>query len=174
MMLSTAGAHSVWTVNSCLCCWMARDNQIITMASVPSSYSPRNSAYWPSSAVRSSPIVDPNTPPPPPPKPNSHEASRRGTPLAGARPGVAHSPDYQGDYQGQALPGSQSENTTFYGSDEQPQIAPPEPPRIEDEWLPDIVRDKSCVGLPSGFSLCHTDRRFLERLIYNPSYRIPR
>ncbi|KAH8693262.1 hypothetical protein BGW36DRAFT_386217 [Talaromyces proteolyticus] len=106
------------------------------------SYSPRSSAYWPASSVHASPMVDPETPPPPPPKPTSHEASRHGTPLAGAA--GLRSPGQSQDDQGKYIP-TESGNSTQHFTSVQSDLV--EPPRIEDEWLPDIVKDKSTVEL---------------------------
>ncbi|QKX56103.1 uncharacterized protein TRUGW13939_03203 [Talaromyces rugulosus] len=109
------------------------------MASQP--YSPRSSAYWSASPAHVGPAVGQDTPPPPPPKPTSHEASRRGTPLAGAA-GLQSPGHPQGD-QGVNLPGTAS-TQLFPPGDPNTQV---EPPRIEDGWLPDIVKDKSTTEL---------------------------
>lgn len=66
-------------------------------------------------------IVNTETPPPPPPKPGSHEASRGGTPHSVPAPG--HQPEQQEP------------------NNQHPQL--PNPPAIEEGWLPDIVKDKS-------------------------------
>jgi hypothetical protein len=65
--------------------------------------------------------VNPDTPPPPPPKPGSHEASRGGTPQSMSTQGY---PDQ-----------TQAPNM------QQPYI--PDPPTIEEGWIPDLVKDKS-------------------------------
>lgn len=107
------------------------------------SYSPQPSARWSSSSFQLP--VDSETPPPPPPKPDSHEASRRGTPLAGGLPtppnqsqGFQSPRIFPNDYNAAVNPAGQR-----YGP-EQPQTLA-EPPRLEDEWLPDLVKNKTCV-----------------------------
>lgn len=74
--------------------------------------------------------MNPDTPPPPPPKPNSHEASRRGTPQNTSA--QAWQPDQTGPHQG-----------AYPNNPQLPYI--PDPPTIEEGWLPDLVSDKSCV-----------------------------
>lgn len=107
------------------------------------SYSPQPSARWSSSSFQLP--VDSETPPPPPPKPDSHETSRHGTPLAGGLPtpptqaqGLQGARNFTNDYNPAINAAGQG-----YGS-AQPQVLA-EPPRLEDEWLPDIVKNKTCV-----------------------------
>jgi hypothetical protein len=73
--------------------------------------------------------VNPDTPPPPPPKPNNHETSRRGTPQN------TSTQAWQSDNQPGAHQG------TYTNNPQQPYI--PDPPTIEEGWLPDLVSDKS-------------------------------
>ncbi|KAL1964259.1 hypothetical protein VTN77DRAFT_7079 [Rasamsonia byssochlamydoides] len=129
------------------------------MASVPTSYSPRSSTHWGTAPIRS-PVVDPDTPPPPPPKPSSHEASRRGTPLAGPPPPPPPPPSQSQEYQADSRDQSSGANavsdaerdSSYYNKPDDAQAPLPEPPSIEDEWLPDIVKDKSTVELQSVLS----------------------
>ncbi|EED24016.1 hypothetical protein TSTA_074010 [Talaromyces stipitatus ATCC 10500] len=118
------------------------------------SYSPQPSARWSSSSFQ--PPVDSETPPPPPPKPDSHEASRRGTPLTGglAAPpsqsqishGAIQSPrNFPSEYNPAV-----NQATQRYGSETPQALA--EPPRLEDEWLPDIVKNKTTSELQSVLS----------------------
>ncbi|KAJ6142857.1 hypothetical protein N7471_002310 [Penicillium samsonianum] len=89
--------------------------------------------FPPQSQFYSSQIMNPDTPPPPPPKPNSHETSRRGTPQNTS----AHA--WQPDNQTGAHHGAYPNNS------QQPYI--PDPPTIEEGWLPDLVSDKSTTDL---------------------------
>lgn len=107
------------------------------------SYSPQPSARWSSSSFQLP--VDSETPPPPPPKPDSHEASRRGTPLAGSLPtppsqsqGFQSPRNFANDQTSAPNPAAQG-----YGAEKHQVFA--EPPRLEDEWLPDIVKNKTFV-----------------------------
>lgn len=109
-----------------------------------STYSPRSSAYWapPSVPGQGSPAIAPDTPPPPPPKPSSHDVSRQGTPLSGPGP-TSRPPPIQSPKQPET-----PRQATGAGEEQQQQQAQqvqelPEPPRIEDGWLPDVVKDKS-------------------------------
>ncbi|KAJ6131139.1 Modifier of rudimentary Modr [Penicillium sp. IBT 18751x] len=76
----------------------------------------------------SHPALNADTPPPPPPKPNSHDASRGGTPQNTSMPPqpASYQPDVQAYYQSQP-------------------ISLPAPPSIEEGWVPEIVKDKSCA-----------------------------
>ncbi|KAL1999597.1 hypothetical protein VTN02DRAFT_4294 [Thermoascus thermophilus] len=123
------------------------------MSQIPGSYSPKSSIYPGNAPVRS-PVVDADTPPPPPPKPSSHEASRRGTPQTGPplpRPPQALS---QEELQLQTASCGQGETLTQaphpegaqHPSSQSPQ---PEPPSVEEGWIPDILKDKSTVELQS-------------------------
>lgn len=121
-------------------------HHLYNLIDMAQSYSPQPSARWSSSSFQLP--VDSETPPPPPPKPDSHEASRRGTPLAGSlstppsqSQGYQSPRNYPSDYNPAVNPAVQG-----YGA-EQPQ-ALAEPPRLEDEWLPDIVKNKPCVRTP--------------------------
>lgn len=95
-------------------------NVALTTMSQPPSPFPQSQFY--SSPQIMNPI-NPDTPPPPPPKPGSHEASRGGTPQSMSAPHAYH-PDQ-----------TQTANI------QQPYI--PDPPTIEEGWLPDLVKDKS-------------------------------
>jgi hypothetical protein len=114
------------------------------------SYSPQPPARWSNSSFRSTGLpVDSETPPPPPPKPDSHEASRRSTPLAGGFPLPRSSPPGQSqEYQG-AIRNYPNDNqlaanpSQAYGSEVPQTLA--EPPRLEEGWLPDIVKNKTYV-----------------------------
>ncbi|WEW61575.1 hypothetical protein PRK78_007066 [Emydomyces testavorans] len=93
-------------------------------------------------------------PPPPPPKPLSHEASRRGTPLSSqqfvspapftAPKDVRQSPAEAESALGstQLNPSDQAFSTTSL----------PQPPGLDDGWLPDILKDKSTKDLQSVLS----------------------
>ncbi|KAL1992426.1 hypothetical protein VTN49DRAFT_4458 [Thermomyces lanuginosus] len=118
-----------------------------------STYSPRSSAYWapPSVPGQGSPAIAPDTPPPPPPKPSSHDVSRQGTPLSGPGP-TSRPPPIQSPKQPET-----PRQATGAGEEQQQQQAQqvqelPEPPRIEDGWLPDVVKDKSTTELQSVLS----------------------
>ncbi|CAG7935497.1 unnamed protein product [Penicillium nalgiovense] len=100
--------------------------------SQPSSPFPPQSQFYSSQIMNP---VNPDTPPPPPPKPNSHETSRRGTPQNIS----AHA--WQPDNQPSGHQG------TYPNNPQQPYI--PDPPTIEEGWLPDLVSDKSWVPLKS-------------------------
>ncbi|OJJ49620.1 hypothetical protein ASPZODRAFT_12744 [Penicilliopsis zonata CBS 506.65] len=96
--------------------------------------------YTPTPRATHSPL-NPDTPPPPPPKPSSHEASRRGTPQASISfpPGSQQQPR-------EGFPGPAA------GPGANPASIPavlPEPPSIEEGWLPEIIKDKSTVDLQS-------------------------
>ncbi|KAJ5158994.1 Modifier of rudimentary Modr [Penicillium coprophilum] len=96
------------------------------MSQPPSPYPPQSPFY--SQAMNP---IHADTPPPPPPKPNSHEASRRGTPQ---NTSTHWQPDNQTGTQQSAYP-----------NNAQPYM--PEPPTIEEGWLPDLVSDKSTTDL---------------------------
>ena len=69
--------------------------------------------------------LDQATPPPPPPKPNSHETSQRNTPQA------------QQQVYGQA-------SVEQIGSTGNASVQTfPNPPSIDEGWLPEVVKDKS-------------------------------
>ncbi|OQE11257.1 hypothetical protein PENFLA_c075G01019 [Penicillium flavigenum] len=99
------------------------------MSQPPSPFPPQSQFY--SSQIMNP--VNPDTPPPPPPKPNSHETSRRGTPQNTS----AHA--WQPDNQPSA------HQSTSANNHQQPYI--PDPPTIEEGWLPDLVSDKSTTDL---------------------------
>ncbi|KAB8230538.1 vacuolar protein sorting family 37 protein [Aspergillus alliaceus] len=81
------------------------------------------------------PALNLDTPPPPPPKPDSHEASRRGTPqLNPSHPGTPQ-PPYRADMH----------HYTPHTSQPGPSL--PKPPSAEEGWLPEPVKDKSTVDL---------------------------
>lgn len=109
------------------------------------SYSPQPPARWSSSSFRSSGLpVDSETPPPPPPKPESHEASRRSTPLTAGPSPPSQSQEFQGAAQFlRNYPNDNQPAATSYGSEVPQALAAP--PRLEDEWLPDIVKNKTYV-----------------------------
>ncbi|KAL2817844.1 hypothetical protein BJX63DRAFT_419462 [Aspergillus granulosus] len=87
------------------------------------------------------PTMNADTPPPPPPKPSSHEASRRGTPQVNSpAPGTP-----QLFQQSQYGPGAQTQHTRHLSLN---QANPPtRPPTVEENWLPEGVKDKSTVDL---------------------------
>lgn len=130
------------------------------------SYTPSSVSQYPSSTVtataHSTTHYTPSStppPPPPPPKPNSQEQSRHGTPQA------RHSSQTPapGNRIGQDAQMRQAMMLAGVGSqfeDPNAQVHPQQqhhqqqqqqqgisPPRIEDGWLPDGIRDKSCVPL---------------------------
>ncbi|OKL58763.1 hypothetical protein UA08_05489 [Talaromyces atroroseus] len=117
------------------------------------SYSAQPPARWSSSSFLSSGLsVDSETPPPPPPKPDSHEASRRSTPLAGGLPLPRSSPTTQSQeshYSAETLLAT-NPSARAYASEVPQTLA--EPPRLEDEWLPDIVKNKTTLELQSILS----------------------
>ncbi|KAL2221323.1 hypothetical protein M432DRAFT_667443 [Thermoascus aurantiacus ATCC 26904] len=123
------------------------------MSQIPSTYSSQPSIY-PGNAPARSPVIDADTPPPPPPKPSSHEASRRGTPQTG--PPLPRPPQSlsQEDLQSQAASGGQTETSNQPEGAQHPgsQSPQPEPPSIEEGWIPDILKDKSTVDLQSILS----------------------
>ncbi|PKY07318.1 hypothetical protein P168DRAFT_324747 [Aspergillus campestris IBT 28561] len=91
------------------------------------------------------PALNPDTPPPPPPKPGSHETSRRGTPQTNPPlPGTPQNP--QEGYYGQSWMNVQAGNQFSSPGVAQPS-ALPEPPTIEEGWLPGNVNDKSTIDL---------------------------
>ncbi|KAJ6004222.1 hypothetical protein N7499_000292 [Penicillium canescens] len=94
------------------------------MSQSPSPFPPQSPFY----SAQMNP-VNPDTPPPPPPKPGSHEASRGGTPqnMSMAPPPAGYQPD-----------------PTAYANT-QPTL--PNPPTVEEGWLPDLVKDKSTIDL---------------------------
>ncbi|GAD96644.1 conserved hypothetical protein [Paecilomyces variotii No. 5] len=125
------------------------------MSQSPQTYSPQPFVYSNTGAVRS-PAIDPDTPPPPPPKPSSHEASRRGTPQTGPplpRPPLSVS---QAGIQPQTSSGQPTATrvpSTIEGLyDPNTEASQPQPPSVEERWLPDIVKDKSNTDLQSILS----------------------
>ncbi|KAJ5459133.1 hypothetical protein N7530_011077 [Penicillium desertorum] len=99
------------------------------MSQPPSPFPPQSQFY--SSQIMNP--VNPDTPPPPPPKPSSHETSRRGTPQN------TSAQAWQPDNQPSAQQG------TYANNPQHPYI--PNPPTIEEGWLPDLVSDKSTTDL---------------------------
>jgi U5 snRNP spliceosome subunit len=118
----------------------------IIMSQSPQTYSPQPFVYSKSGSVRS-PAIDLDTPPPPPPKPSSHEASRRGTPQTGPplpRPPQSLSQDRAQTQitEGQStVTGVPSTTDGVYNPGTE--ASQPQPPSVEEGWLPDIVKDKS-------------------------------
>lgn len=122
---------------------------------VQASYSPRSTMYSGNPpAIRSPVLLDSDAPPPPPPKPSSHEASRRGTPQLSSpflRPLQQSSQSLDGDryYQSDSQAQCTISSIGTPGLEQDPRdpgtqiSALPEPPSVEDGWLPDIVKDKS-------------------------------
>ncbi|KKK23120.1 hypothetical protein P175DRAFT_0433083 [Aspergillus ochraceoroseus IBT 24754] len=91
------------------------------------------------------PALHPDTPPPPPPKPGSHEASRKGTPQVNSpAPGTP-----QLFQQGQYGPGGTTQLGNRYLSSDTPNAGNvlPQPPTIEEGWLPEGVKEKPTVDL---------------------------
>ncbi|OAX80937.1 hypothetical protein ACJ72_04727, partial [Emergomyces africanus] len=94
--------------------------------------------------------LDTETPPPPPPKQSSHEASRRGTPHASSpRPFPPPLPaSAAGElFTAQGNPGLHTNPAIARPPDSLPDdvFSPntiPQPPSIEDGWLPDTLKDK--------------------------------
>ncbi|KAK2801119.1 hypothetical protein FQN50_007846 [Emmonsiellopsis sp. PD_5] len=112
------------------------------MSLPPLPYSPHSSSY-PGNPGNPTAHPDTETPPPPPPKPTSHEASRKGTPhTASPIPVPPPSDSIAGETYGPQHGPSESIPDAV-GSPSNP----PQPPSIEDGWLPDIVNDKSIPDL---------------------------
>ncbi|KAL1958597.1 hypothetical protein VTO42DRAFT_4194 [Malbranchea cinnamomea] len=93
--------------------------------------------------------VNPDAPPPPPPKPSSHEASRHGTPFTMQQPFAAPlstPPKEALDSRSQL--GTASVETPEAVPDEAFSTAhQPQPPGPEDNWIPDILKNKSTTDL---------------------------
>ncbi|KAG5299643.1 Mod_r superfamily domain-containing protein [Histoplasma capsulatum G186AR] len=97
------------------------------------------------------------TPPPPPPKPSSHEASRKGTPHTGSPlslPSALPSSTYRESSTTQGQPGLHGDPAIARPPDSLPDDAfstdnLPQPPKVEDGWLPDNLKDKSTPDLHS-------------------------
>ncbi|KAK2799669.1 hypothetical protein FQN51_006801 [Onygenales sp. PD_10] len=111
------------------------------MSLPPLPYSPHSSSY-PGNPGNPTAHPDTETPPPPPPKPTSHEASRKGTPHTASPIPVPLLSDSIAGEATQRDPSSESIPDAV-GSPSNP----PQPPSIEDGWLPDIVKDKSIPDL---------------------------
>ncbi|PGH29381.1 hypothetical protein GX50_07861 [[Emmonsia] crescens] len=126
------------------------------MSLPPVPYSPHSSSY-PGNPPNSNSHLDTETPPPPPPKPSSHEASRRGTPHTGSPlpfPPPLSSSAAREPSTTQGQPGLHGDPATGHPSDSLPDDAfspntLPQPPNIEDGWLPDTLKDKSTTDLHS-------------------------
>ncbi|EEP78625.1 predicted protein [Uncinocarpus reesii 1704] len=94
------------------------------------------------------------TPPPPPPKPTSHEASRRGTPLLGQQ-FTTQAPSTPPK---EALPprpeAEMSADSKHPTSPHHPSPINnlPQPPGLDELWIPDIIKDKSTKDLQSILS----------------------
>lgn len=75
----------------------------------------------------------------------SHDVSRQGTPLSGpgptSRPPPIQSPKQTETPHQAAGAGEEQEQQQQAQAQQEQEL--PEPPRIEDGWLPDIVKDKS-------------------------------
>ncbi|KAJ9252062.1 hypothetical protein DTO195F2_7611 [Paecilomyces variotii] len=126
------------------------------MSQSPHTYSPQPFVYSNTGTVRS-PAIDPDTPPPPPPKPSSHEASRRGTPQTG--PPLPRPPQSVSQAGAQGQTNSEGQPTAAYVPstieevyDPNTEASQPQPPSIEECWLPDIVKDKSNTDLQTILS----------------------
>ncbi|KAL4905816.1 hypothetical protein BDW74DRAFT_177516 [Aspergillus multicolor] len=87
------------------------------------------------------PILHADTPPPPPPKPGSHEASRGGTPQVNSPSPATPQLPPQGQY------GPDVANRYINPSTGIPATNAPQPPAIEEGWLPEGVKDKSTIDL---------------------------
>ncbi|KAJ5489387.1 hypothetical protein N7539_004277 [Penicillium diatomitis] len=82
------------------------------------------------------------TPPPPPPKPNSHEASRRGTPQNMTSLPMPQQP--QSNYR----PDSQLSQVEQAHTHDVLSSAPlPAPPTAAEGWIPEVLKDKSTKDL---------------------------
>ncbi|EEQ90433.1 uncharacterized protein BDCG_05553 [Blastomyces dermatitidis ER-3] len=126
------------------------------MSLPPVPYSTLSSSY-PGNPPGSNPSLDTETPPPPPPKPTSHEASRKGTPHAGSPlpfPPPLSSSAAREPSTTQGQPGHHGDPATARPPDSLPDDAfsadkLPQPPNVEDGWLPDALKDKSTPDLHS-------------------------
>ncbi|KAK2755897.1 hypothetical protein FQN54_005693 [Arachnomyces sp. PD_36] len=123
------------------------------MSLPPATYASQPSSY-PTNYRPQNPPYDNDTPPPPPPKPNSHEASRRGTPQTGPPlpPPPPSSLSHEISWTQQSgVPNDHNSAPPHQdqSSNPNPQIPPP---NIEDGWIPDILKDKSTTDLTTILS----------------------
>ncbi|PGH18538.1 hypothetical protein AJ79_00317 [Helicocarpus griseus UAMH5409] len=123
------------------------------MSLPPVPYSPHSSSYQGNPRNSNSHLdTDTETPPPPPPKPSSHEASRKGSPHTGSP--LPFAPSTSSSLAREATtattPGPQGSSPAV------PESLPdsafsasqlPQPPSIEDGWIPDNLKDKSTTDL---------------------------
>lgn len=120
------------------------------MSFSPTPNSPRFSSSRQGYSGNSSPHYDTATPPPPPPKPSSHEASRGGTPhtsaptTSWAAPPVSSSLSREVSQSHSGHPVEQlDQRLDVSGDDIYSRHDAPQPPNIEEGWIPDILKDKS-------------------------------
>ncbi|PYH81974.1 hypothetical protein BO82DRAFT_374357 [Aspergillus uvarum CBS 121591] len=93
------------------------------------------------------PALGSDTPPPPPPKPSSHEASRRGTPqLNSPLPGTPQQL-HRAYNQQERMDMFSGNRYSSPGVPPSSQNVLPQPPPVEEGWLPSSVKDKSTVDL---------------------------
>ncbi|EEH21041.1 hypothetical protein PABG_03272 [Paracoccidioides brasiliensis Pb03] len=128
------------------------------MSLPPVSYSPLSSSY-PGNPKNSNSYLDTETPPPPPPKPSSHETSRINTPQTGSPLPLPPLPSGSipqesnlsiTNAQGQTSPQDDPPLTCPADSLPDDAFSPttlPQPPDIDDGWIPDSLKDKSTTDL---------------------------